>query len=203
MPIFALLPAAGISSRMGRPKLALPLGGRMVLERVLDALRAASIDKILVVLGPQVHALQSQAADAGALTLLLEQQTPDMRATIECGLDCLEQKYRPKAEDAFLLLPPDHPTLAQAPIEALLKARAESSATIWIPTFEGRRGHPALINWSHVPGIRALPPGNGLNTYLRTRAHETMEIPCPSPEILCDLDTPADYERLQQFFSDS
>ncbi len=66
MPIFALLPAAGVSSRMGCPKLALPLGGRLVLERVLDALRAAKIDKILVVLGPQSRSLQSQATAAGA-----------------------------------------------------------------------------------------------------------------------------------------
>ena len=39
--IFALIPAAGKSTRMGRPKLALPLGEKTVLEHVIAALRQA------------------------------------------------------------------------------------------------------------------------------------------------------------------
>jgi molybdenum cofactor cytidylyltransferase len=198
--LFALLPAAGVSSRMGRPKLALPLGGRTVLARVLETLQSAGVEKILVVLGPQVHSLEVDATQAGAAALLLEQQTPDMRATVEAGLAWLEKTYQPQADDAFLLLPPDHPTLDKAPIRALLVARLASSSTIWIPTFEGRRGHPALIAWNHVPGIRALPSHQGLNVYLRAHRAETTEIPCETGDILCDLDTLADYERLQKLF---
>src|ERR1700676_510772 len=111
MRTFALLPAAGTSSRMGRPKLALPLGERTVLERVLDAVRSAQVTDILVVLGPQVADLKFRAEEAGARTLLLDRQTADMRATVQCGLDWLEKYERPDDDDAFLLLPPDHPTL--------------------------------------------------------------------------------------------
>ena len=39
--IYAVVPAAGRSSRMGRPKLSLPLGERTVLEQVILALRKA------------------------------------------------------------------------------------------------------------------------------------------------------------------
>src|SRR5438477_2553793 len=91
MRTFALLPAAGTSSRMGRPKLALPLGERTVLERVLDSLHSAEVIDILVVLGPQVANLGPLAEKCGAKTLLLEQQTPDMRATIQCGLEWWQQ----------------------------------------------------------------------------------------------------------------
>ena len=68
MRIFALLPAAGTSSRMGRPKLALPLGGRTVLERVIETVRSAKIEDILVVLGPDVADLKDLAERAGAST---------------------------------------------------------------------------------------------------------------------------------------
>jgi molybdenum cofactor cytidylyltransferase len=198
MRIFALLPAGGTSSRMGRPKLALPLGERTVLERVLDTVRSAHVPTVLVVLGPQVADLKLRAENAGARTLLLDRQTPDMRATVQSGLDWLDKNERPDAGDAFLLLPSDHPALAKDVIEILLRARSASTnmATIWIPTYEGRRGHPALIGWNHVPGIRALPADQGLNSYLRAHARETAEVPCACADILCDLDTPADYERL-------
>src|SRR4051794_26863763 len=100
MRTFALLPAAGKSSRMGRPKLALPLGDRSVLERVIDTLRSAKVTNILAVLGPQVAHLAERAEKAGATVLLLKRQTPDMRATVQCGLDRLEENEQPEKDDA-------------------------------------------------------------------------------------------------------
>jgi len=85
--IFALLPAGGTSSRMGSPKLALPLGGLTVLQRVLGTLTSAHVSNILVVLGPQVAFLKPLAEQAGAWDLVLwTKQTPDMRATMQRGL---------------------------------------------------------------------------------------------------------------------
>jgi molybdenum cofactor cytidylyltransferase len=201
MRIFAILPAAGLSSRMGRPKLGLPLGGRTVLERVLDAVQSAGVDDILVVLGPQAANLEPLAQTAKARTLLLAKQTPDMRATIQEGLAWLEVHERPGDSDAFLLLPADHPTLRPEAIKLLITASRGQAASIFIPTYEGRRGHPTLIAWRHVAGIRQFPPEQGLNSYLRAHADETLEVPCAHPDILCDLDTPGEYERLRRSYS--
>src|SRR5262249_26069528 len=38
----------------------------------------------------------------------------------------------------------------------------------------------------------------GLNVYLRQHAAETLELPVDSADVLCDLDTPEDYERLRR-----
>jgi gamma-glutamylcyclotransferase (GGCT)/AIG2-like uncharacterized protein YtfP len=84
----------------------------------------------------------------------------------------------------------------------LLWARAEAPGkSIVIPTHGGRRGHPTLIDWKHVAGMRALPVGEGLNVYLRRHATETRELAVDAAEVLCDLDTPEDYERLRQSFA--
>src|SRR5436190_21295553 len=98
MRTFALLPAAGKSTRMGRPKLALPLGERTVLERVLDVLRAAQIADTLVVLGPHGSALKPVAEVAGAHVLLLAEETPEMRATIQHGLEWLQDRFAPQED---------------------------------------------------------------------------------------------------------
>lgn len=202
MRVFALLPAGGTSARMGRPKLALDLCGKTVLERVIDTVRAANVSDILVVLGPSSAELEPIADKAGARTLLLDRQTPDMRATIDRGLRWLVGNEQPRPDDGLLLLPADHPALSSARIEDLLRAWKSSAAdaTIWVPTYESRRGHPALISWRHVPGILAAPADQGLNKYLRAHADETMEVPCSSADILLNLDTPADYERLRRRF---
>src|SRR5262245_14778713 len=193
--IHALIPAGGKSTRMGRPKLALPLGDRTVLERVIAAVRGGGVDSVLVVVGPHVPELVSLAKSADVL--LLADETADMRATIEHGLRRLEERFQPGPDDDWLLLPADHPTLDQFIVQKLVEARRQHpERSIVIPAFEGKRGHPALIAWKHVAGIRALPPGQGLNSYLRQHASETLELPVDSAEVLCDLDTPEDYERL-------
>jgi molybdenum cofactor cytidylyltransferase len=204
--IFALIPAAGQSARMGRPKLALPLGGRTVLECVIAALRAGGVERILVVSGPHAPELVPLALNGGAQVLAVAEPTPDMRATIEHGLAWAEHEWRPSPEDAFLLVPADHPAIDPVVVWRLIEAwRAEGTprSPSLIPIYQGKRGHPTLIGWKHVPGIRALPPDLGLNRYLRDHTAETLELPVESDSVLIDLDTPEDYERLLARYSNS
>jgi molybdenum cofactor cytidylyltransferase len=200
---FAVIPAAGKSARMGRPKLALPLGERTILERVIASLREAGVEHVIVVIGPHVPQLAPLAQSAGAHVLQLTEETPDMRATVEAGLRWLEERFCPRPDDGWLLVPADHPTLDPFVIRTLLRERASArDRSVIIPTHAGRRGHPALIDWKHVAGMRALPAGVGLNGYLRRQAAETLELPVDSPNILCDLDTPEEYDRLRQTFAE-
>jgi len=196
MQVFAVLPAAGFSRRMGRPKLSLPWGESTILEGVVSALRSAGIERVLVVIGPHVPELRPLAERAGALVLPLAEPTPDMRTTLEHGLNWLEQTFHPNDEDAWLLVPADHPTLDARVVRRLLDAWQPGNSVV-VPTFAGRRGHPTLIGWSHVTGLRAHPPGQGLNTYLRQHQEGTWEVPVETDAVLHDLDTPEDYQRLR------
>ncbi len=193
--IVAVVPAAGHSSRMGRPKLSLPLGDRSVLEHVVAALLAGGADQVVVVVGPHVPELVPLAEAAGAHVCKLAEPTPDMRATVERGLAWIEEHVpRPTA---WLLAPADHPTLDSGVARDLCDAfRREPARSILVPVYEGRRGHPALVAWRHVEGIRALPADRGINAYFRTRTEDVREVAVSSAGVLCDLDTPADYERL-------
>ena len=197
--IFAVVPAAGLGSRMGRPKLSLPLGGRTVLEHVVAALRQGGVDEVLVVVGPHDPALAPLAEAAGASVLALPEATADMRATVEQGLRWLEERFHPRPDDAWLLAPADHPMLDADVVRRLCAAYAvRPSRSIMVPVHEGRRGHPTLIAWRHVSGIRAHPSGKGINDYLRSRQEQILEVRAPGAAVLWDLDTPEDYERLRR-----
>lgn len=199
--IFAVVPAAGHSTRMGRPKLALPLGDRTVIEHVVAALRAGGADHVVVMIGPHVPELVPLAEAAGAEVCRLPEATADMRATVGHGLQWLEDRHRPRPDDAWLLAPADHPTLDPGVVRHLCDDSArDPSRSILVPVHAGRRGHPALIAWRHVAGIRALAADRGINTYFREHADEVREVPVASAGVLCDLDTPEDYERLRQKF---
>lgn len=193
---FCVIPAAGRSSRMGRPKLSLPLGGRSVLERVVDSLRRAGCE-VLVVLAPHTLELANAAQAAGALVLELTEPTAQMRQTVERGLEYLEERFRPAPEEPWLLVPADHPTLDAALVRQLLDEFVRRpDCSVAVPTYQGRRGHPALLRWCHAAGIRTFDAELGLNSYLRQFAAQTLEVPVETDTVLLDLDTPEDYARL-------
>jgi molybdenum cofactor cytidylyltransferase len=195
--IVALLPACGQSRRMGRPKLLLPIGTQTVLEGVIQAVRTADIDRVLVVTTDIVPQLAQVAAGAGAAVATLAEETADMRATVEIGLKWIEETWSPEPADTWLLVPADHPTLDASVIRQLLAAeQANPLQSVFVPTYDGRRGHPTLIRWQHVAAIRAFPPGQGLNHYFRRQVDQVCEVPVDSATVLCDLDTPEDYARL-------
>lgn len=196
--IVAVVPAAGHSSRMGRPKLLLPLGGKSVLERVVAALRAGGASHVVVIIGPHVPELALLAEVSGAHVCQLAEPTPDMRVTVERGLMWAETHFRPQPTDAWLLSPADHPTLDPVAIRELCGSYfRDPSHSILVPVFGGRRGHPALVAWRHTEGIRALPPDRGINAYFREHTPDVREVEVTSAGVLCDLDTPDDYEQLR------
>jgi molybdenum cofactor cytidylyltransferase len=198
---FAVLPAAGKSTRMGRPKLSLPLGDRTIIEHVIAALRRAEVEHILVVVGPHVPELAGLAEKAGAHVCRLAEETADMRMTVEHGLRWLEDRFQPRSDDTWLLIPADHPTLDPAVVLSLEQARqVHPEYSIFVPTHQQRRGHPLLLTWEHVEGIRAHPAGEGLNSYARHHAADTLEVAIADPDMLGDVDTPDDYERLCRFW---
>jgi molybdenum cofactor cytidylyltransferase len=193
--IFAIVPAAGLSTRMGRPKLSLPFGDRSVLENVVAALRDGGVDCVLVVVAPHVRDLGSLAKTAGAEVSELPEATPDMRATVEHGLDWLQERFRPLLDDRWLLAPADHPTL-NANIVRQLLATSRTSSSILVPIAAGKRGHPTVFTWRHVRDLQAFSSGEGINAYLRHPSCDVLEVPIVSDEVNSDLDTPEDYARL-------
>jgi molybdenum cofactor cytidylyltransferase len=196
--IFGLIPAAGKSERMGRPKLQLQVGDRSVLELVIEAQRAGGVDHVVVVVAPQADDLRRIAMAAGAEVLTLPEQTADMRATVQAGLDWLPSCFSPATTDYWLLAPADHPTMDASVIRRLIDSgRDAPPGSVLVPTWQGRRGHPVLISWSHVEAIRRFPVNQGWNAYLRQCAELVREVVSHTPSILQDLDTPKDYERIQ------
>jgi molybdenum cofactor cytidylyltransferase len=195
---FAIIPAAGQSSRMGRSKLSLPFNGRTMLEHVIDSLIAGGVEQVVVVLGPHVAHLATLAISSGAHVCQLSVPTTQLRETVEHALRWLDDRFHPNPTDGWFLKPADHPAVRPEVVRQLCRQFEQpNSNSILIPTFTGQWGHPALIAWRHVPDILEHPHGEGLNTFFRAHG-ETREVPVDDYGILVDVDTHADYELLRQ-----
>ena len=200
--LFAVIPAAGHSRRMGRPKLLLPLGEQTVIRRLLDVLDRADVDERLVVLRRDDESLRTEVEAAGAKVVAPKLPPPDMRASVEHALAEIRDSHQPNPNDGWLLIPADHPLLSSNVLEQLIVAWNQSEADVLVPTFEGRRGHPTFFRWRLADEITAIPPDRGLSELLNRHSTQVQEVAVEDRSVVVDLDTPEDYEALCQQYRD-
>jgi molybdenum cofactor cytidylyltransferase len=201
--LIALVPAAGHGLRMNRPnKLTLPLPGqkRSVIQAVIEALEQGGADQVVVIAPPVSRPgaviLANHARVAGAEVIHLATDTPDMRSTIAFGLDALEAHAF--APEAVLLTPGDLPRLTAAAVWAVADAARNDPHRIIVPTHNDRRGHPVALPWSIALRLDQLPDGVGANALIAQHADRVRLLPWSTSDILADLDTPEDYQKLQK-----
>jgi len=134
--VWAVVLAAGASSRFGSPK------QRLLLEPVLERVRASSVDGVVVVLG--AHELQVSAPSV---------HCPEWErgpgASLRCGLQALP----PEAQAAVVVLG-DGPALSPEAVDRVIEAWREEGAEVVAATYGGVRLHPVLLArsaWSRIP----------------------------------------------------
>jgi len=136
--------AAGASSRFGDVK------QRILLEPVLERVRASSVDNVLVVLG--AHDVPSSAP-----TVQCDDWERGRGASLRCGLTALGDDV-----EAAVVVLADGPNLSPGAIDRVLEVWRESGAEVVAATYDGDRGHPVILAravWEQVPdeGARSLP----------------------------------------------
>jgi molybdenum cofactor cytidylyltransferase len=198
---FAIIPAAGHSTRMGRPKLLMPLDGRPLLLHTIEAWRRSRVDQVLVVVRPGDGALADVVGSTGAVLVVPENPPPDMKASIQAALRHIERYQAPEPRDAFLVAPADMPRLSPAVINRLIdKHFSSGEASILVPTLAGRRGHPVLFPWQFAAEVHGLPAEAGLNAIVEGRdAHLVAceDLVAADEYPFADIDTPEDFRRLR------
>ena len=198
--IYAVIPAAGLSRRMGTPNLLLPLGGKTVIARLLETLDRPQIRCRAVVVRRDDGDLRHAVQEAGAWAIAPEFDPPEMRESVEVALAALAERFSPRPQDGWLLVPADHPVLSVAVIDRMVKEWQSASAQILVPAWNNRRGHPTIFSWELAAKVPQIPADRGLNWLVRSDGISIQEVPIDDPAIFTDLDTPSDYETLRQSY---
>lgn len=197
--IVAIVPAAGLSVRMGRPKLILELGGSAVIVKVVRALLDGGADRVLVVTAPSdqdgAERIAELVEQAGANSLPLPFPTPDMRATIEHAIRWIvsEEEGRP---EGVLIAPGDAVAMTPRVVSAVVERFKLDKLRIVVPRREGTGAHPLALPWTVAALIPDLPTGSGVNALVGDHRELVVEMEVNETGPDLDLDTPEDYARL-------
>lgn len=197
--VAAVVPAAGRSRRMGRPKLSLPWGESTILGALLGTLGRGGVDPIVVVVRPDDGPTTEEARGEGARVAVNPDPERGMLSSIQAGLRDLASSLDPWPVP-ILVTPADLPAVSLETVRKLV-ALSGAPGEMAVPVFEGQRGHPLQIGRELVSEVFDLDDSVGLRQLLERHPEGLREIPVEDPGVLGDVDTPGDYDRLRELIS--
>jgi CTP:molybdopterin cytidylyltransferase MocA len=191
----AVIPAAGLSSRMGEFKPLLSLGDGTVLSACVALFRSQGVDRVFVVTGKRAGEVAEAANAAGAAPVHNPNFESGMFSSVLTGVRAL-----PEDADAFFVLPVDIPLVLPETVARLAKTFDETRPAILYPRFLGERGHPPLIGREVVPAILDHDGQGGLRKVLDRFEDRAADLDVADLGVGFDLDHPQDYERAKPLY---
>ena len=189
----AIVLAAGASRRMGRPKLELELGGMTLVERSVQNLLDASVDRVRLVVPPG-SALGPRALAATKSLEVIRNPNRDegISSSLRVGLRGL-----PNATRVVLVALADKPLVKPETICKLLDVFEavveEGDAKVVYPVYRGQQGHPVLWDAALVDELSGVEGDRGAKSLLDAHRFEALAVPLDDAGVCFDIDTPEDY----------
>jgi len=191
--ISAVLLAAGLSSRMGQPKLLMPWGRTTVLGQVVSVFAASEMEEIIVVTGGARRQVENLvfllAKDFPVRSVYNPKYVHGMLGSIQAGLAALDSQ-----SSAVLIGLGDQPQVLVKTVRSICTAFIQTGSQLVVPSFQNHRGHPWLVARPLWTRILALSTSITSRQFLNTYASQVNYVSADQ-SILQDLDTLEDYER--------
>ena len=146
-----------------------PSGEITVAQRMIASVLKAGVDMVAVVTGPDNQKMEKQLAQYGVF-FLQNSHPENQAAAIHTGLHYLAEKC-----GLIFLLCADRPLLDPATVRAL----KGSGQPIAVPTFQGKRGQPLMVQTQHLHRLSGLD-----NLDAMTGLAWVKEVPVDDPGVL-------------------
>lgn len=183
--------AAGASTRMGEPKQLIPVGGKPLLLRAVEAALASPVWPVVVVLGANAERIRPILARLPVLITENPAWSEGMAASIRAGVTTLQQfSHR---LDAALLALCDQPAFSPGTVAELIAAQQKTGCSIVAAHYAGRNGAPALFLRDHFHTLTSLTGEEGARALLNDDPSRVASVELPA--LAHDVDTPADIPR--------
>jgi molybdenum cofactor cytidylyltransferase len=195
--ISAIIPAAGLSSRMGdRNKLLLPFRGKTLIEHAVDTLLESKIGEVVVVVGYEREKIEEVLESrTSAITIIDNPLYNDgMSTSIHAGVTAASNET-----EAIMIYLADQPLMEPADINQLIDAfydaRSENRSIV-VPFYQGRRGNPVILDARFKADILDVVGDIGCRRIIKLNPDKVFVVEMDTDHVVRDIDSPADYEDL-------
>jgi len=194
MSVAAVALAAGGSTRFGKPKQFALFQGETFIRHIVAAAIQASCTPVVVVTGE--HSTEI-GLELSGLTVSIA-MNPHWQSGLgsSIGVGVRHAINLAPDVDAALLLTCDQPFVNAAVLTHLIQLRLTTGKPVIASAYAETLGIPALFDRSCFPDLLRLKGDSGAKEIILARPHDVASFDFPAGEI--DIDTAADYEKLDQ-----
>ncbi len=187
---WAIILAAGFSTRMGTQKLLLPYNDTTMIETVIDNILGSKVDQVLVVLGNDADEVKRRIGRRPVKFYHNQHPEDGMLSSVMCGF-----KGLPADANTALVYLGDQPNIPPSITNTIIEAYNENLYGIVIPVHNHRRGHPLLVDLKYRNEVFKLDLEKGLRSLMHLFPEDVLEVDVDEPGILVDIDTREDYSN--------
>jgi molybdenum cofactor cytidylyltransferase len=202
--LYAVILAAGESTRMGTDKALLPwppaaagspFTGQTFLSAAILALEPFS-EKVIVVAGKNEPNLAPTVYASGASLVRNPEPDRGQFSSLQVGL----QEVLSDGRDAAMVTLIDRPPVSAATLKTLCSAFTKAASHVWavVPEYNGKHGHPFLLAREMIEAFLKAPA----SATARDIEHENLQhveyVVVDDPLVTLNVDTPEEYLALSR-----
>jgi len=202
--LYAVILAAGESTRMGTDKAllpwppatpGLPATGQTFLSAAIQALYPFS-EKVIVVVGKNENNLAPVVYANGASLVRNPEPDRGQFSSLQVGL----QEVLNEGRDAAMVTLVDRPPARVATLQTLCSTFSDAGNDVWavVPEYNGKHGHPFLLAREMIGAFLNAPPSANARDIEHQNLRHISYVVVDDPLVTLNVDTPQEYAALSQ-----
>ncbi len=193
--ISAIILAAGLSSRMGKNKLLLPLGKQSVIEHVVEKVSKSQVDEIIVVLGNDAKDIEAVLDRFDIKTVVNSNYIKGQSTSVKVGI----REVDDHTEGALFIMG-DQPMIKTGIINDIIHKFSECECSIVVPTYNNQRGNPVLFGNLWFEELNHVQGDKGGRDILKNNLDQVSFIEITDDLFLKDIDDDVMYQHIKAKF---
>ena len=187
--IFAIVLAAGSSSRFGAAKQLATYRGEALVARACDLAESVCGPRTILVTGAGHLSVVQAKPTQGGFIVVNEQYASGMASSITCGVKAIAD-----IADAVLLLLADQPLITEEHLRSLLALQESAADTIVASQFADTVGPPVIFPRACFEQLMELRGDRGARSLLDEQQQHLRTIRFDDAAV--DIDRPADLDAI-------
>ena len=196
--IGAVILAAGMSKRMGKPKLLLPVNGAPLIYYPISLALQQKLNPVVVIAGKYIKKIEKVIVGCDEVTYLFN---PDyesgMASSLKLGIEAISDQV-----DAVMIFLGDQPLVPNEVVQTLImeyELNKKKGIRIVRSRYQGELGHPILFDSSLLQHFNHIKGDEGGRSIISNHKEQLKIIDFSQYYWGMDVDTPEDYERVGKY----